>query len=193
MRRRLAWGLVLPLVVAGSQAAHALAYELVYPQAGIRGLHLASTGHGYLAWLPLVLAVGGAVAVVSLVSAALDAARVRPAREVPALAFALLPPAAFALQEVLELSLHTGHFGWRAVLAPTFLPGLALQLPFGLAAYLVAHVLLRTAERIGLSLASPAPFPVGAHRSSFTYTRIVLAPTPRSAVAPRAPPRVAVV
>ena len=68
--------------------------------------------------LAAALALAGAVALVSLLSAVADAARMRPARHVPALAFAFLPPAAFALQEVLELSLHTGHFGWRAVLAP---------------------------------------------------------------------------
>lgn len=187
------WGLVLPLVVAGSQAAHALAYQLVYPQAGVRGLQLASTGHGYLGWLPLVLAVGGAVAVVSLLTAAVDAARLRPARELPALAFAFLPAGAFALQEVLELSLHTGQFGWRAALAPTFLPGLALQLPFGLAAYLLARLLLRAAERLGVAL-SPAPHAVASERPRwFASISKLAAHAARSVGAARAPPRVAVI
>ena len=48
---------------------------------------------------------------------------------------------------MLELSLHTGTFGWHALLAPTFLPGLALQLPFSLLAWLAARLLLRAAER----------------------------------------------
>src|SRR5256885_537897 len=73
------------------------------------------------------------------------AARVGPCR--PA------PPVGFALQELLELSLHTGTFGWRASLAPTSLPGLLLQLPFALAAYVAARVLLRTAEHVGRSFA----------------------------------------
>ncbi len=193
MRRRLTWGLALPLVVAGSQAAHALAYALVYPQARIRGLHLASTGHGYLSWLPLALALAGAVALVSLLSAAADAARMRPARHVPALAFAFLPPAAFALQEVLELSLHTGHFGWRAVLAPTFVPGLALQLPFGLAAYLLARLLLRAAERIGVALARPPRAAAVEDPRWFASGRPLVACSTRAAGAPRAPPRVAVI
>ena len=193
MRRRLTWGLVVPLVVAGSQAAHAVAYALVYPQASVRGLQLASTGHGYLTWLPLALALGGAVALVSLVSAAADAARLRPAREVPALAFAFLPAATFALQEILELSVHTGQFGWRAVLAPTFLPGLALQLPFGLAAYALARVLLRAAERIGVALAPRPLATITARPHWFVASSLLVARIVRAAGAPRAPPRVAVI
>ena len=153
MRRGLAWALTLPLVLLGTQAAHALAYELVYPQAHVR--ILLATGHGYLRYLPLVLALAGAVALAALCVAAVDAARGRPARKLPAWAFALLPPAMFLAQEVLELSLRTGTFGWRALFAPTFIPGLALQLPIALAAYIAARLLLRTAERVGLALAQP--------------------------------------
>ncbi len=127
MRRGLAWALTLPLVLLGTEAAHALAYDVVYPQAHAR--ILLQTGHGYLDWLPLALALAGAVALAALCVAAADAARGLPARDLPAWAFALLPPATFVIQELLELSLHTGRFGWHALLAPTFLPGLALQLP----------------------------------------------------------------
>jgi hypothetical protein len=153
MRRGLAWALTLPFVLLGTQAAHALAYELVYPQAHVR--ILLATGHGYLTYLPLVLALAGAVALAALCAAAVDAARGRPARKLPAWAFALLPPAMFVAQEVLELSLRTGTFGWHALLAPTFIPGLALQLPIALAAYIAARLLLRAAEHVGSALAQP--------------------------------------
>jgi hypothetical protein len=153
MRRGLAWALTLPFVLLGTQAAHALAYELVYPQAHVR--ILLATGHGYLTYLPLVLALAGAVALASLCVATVDAARGRPARKLPAWAFALLPPAIFVAQEVLELSLRTGTFGWHALLAPTFIPGLVLQLPIALAVYMAARLLLRTAERAGRALAQP--------------------------------------
>jgi hypothetical protein len=155
MRRGLAWALTLPLVLLGTEAAHALAYRVVYPQAHAR--ILLQTGHGYLSWLPLALALAGAVALAALCVAAADAARGRPARDLPAWAFALLPPATFVIQELLELSLHTGRFGWHALLAPTFLPGLALQLPLALGAYVAARLLLKTAERIGRALAQPQP------------------------------------
>jgi hypothetical protein len=138
-------------MLGGTEAAHALAYRLVYPQLHARVL--LATGHAYLAWLPLLFGVSGALALVALVAAGIDAARGRSPRELPAWAFAVVPPAAFVLQEVLELSLHLGTFGWRAVLAPTFLPGLVLQLPLAFLAYAVARFLLRTAERLGRALA----------------------------------------
>jgi len=118
----------------------------------VRVLHMLAKGHAYLTRLPLLLAAAAACVLASLAVTAADAARGRPPRPLPAWAFALLPPLAFALQELLELSLHTGTFAWRAVLAPTFLPGLLLQLPCALLMYVAARVLLRTAERIGIAL-----------------------------------------
>jgi hypothetical protein len=193
MRRGAAWGVALPLALVGSEGAHTAAYALVYPQAHARALTLFATGHAYLRSLPLLLAAAGAAVLVSLVVAATDAARGRPARHVPAWAFALVPPVGFALQELLELSLHTGTFGWRAVLAPTFLPGLLLQVPFALAAYGAARLLLRTAEQVGRALApSPAAAaaaePRVAGRPAGLVTRIAAAGRHC-----RAPPRVAAV
>jgi hypothetical protein len=179
----------LPVMLAGSQAAHALAYRIVFPQSSLRLQVLAATGHGYLARLPLVLGIAGAAGLVGLGAAALDTARGRRVRDLPPAAFALLPPLAFALQELLELSLHTGTFGWRAALAPTFLPGLALQLPFALVAYVAARLLLRAAVRLGEGLARArlAPAPVVSLGSA------PVAPLRRSActgASPRAPPPV---
>lgn len=149
MRRRLTWLVALPAMLAGTEAAHALAYRLVFPDAAVRLHVLALTGHDYLAWLPLALGVTGAVGLVGFVFAVRDVACGRRVRELTPVAFALLPPVAFALQELLELSLHTGTFGWHAFDEPTFLPGLALQLPFALLAYVVARLLLRAAVRLG--------------------------------------------
>lgn len=149
MRRGLAWLVATPLMLVGSEAAHVLAYRFVYPQAHVRVLALAMSGHGYLSRVPLVLGAAVAIALVSLLVAAFDAARGRSVRALPTAAFAILPPLAFLVQEVLELSLHTGTFGWHAVLAPTFLPGIALQAPFAVAAYVAARLLLRAAERLG--------------------------------------------
>jgi len=186
MRRRLAWGVALPLALAGTQAAHALAYTLVYPQASLRGAALAATGHSYFTWLPAVLAGAGACALLSLGGTVVCAARGRAEHAAPAWALALLAPTVFSLQEILELSLHTGRFGWQAVLAPTFLPGLALQLPFALAAYLLARMLLRAATALGFALARPG-FPCGTHvfalRAETSFVRTLL-----RSIAPRGPP-----
>jgi hypothetical protein len=157
MRRSLAWLVSVPLILAGSQVAHVLAYRWVYPDAHVRLEALVRTGHGYMSFLPLALAVAGAITALSLLVGAFDAARGRRARPLPAWAFAVMPLAVFALQEHLELWLYTGVVPWREAAAPTFLPGLALQLPFGAAAYLAARLLLRAAERLGRALASSPP------------------------------------
>ena len=190
MRRRLAWGLTLPLVLAGSQAAHALAYALVYPQAQVRASTLLTTGHAYLSELPFALALAAAAAFVTLLVTAVDAARQRPARDAPAWAFALLAPATFILQELLELSLHTGTFGWHAFLAPTFVPGLLLQLPFAAVAYAIARLLLRVARRIGAGFAQPRLVqPAGVVAISLWLRPLVSLVA--AAAQPRAPPRFA--
>jgi hypothetical protein len=157
MRRGLTWLVAVPLLLAGSQASHALTYRIVYPGTSIRVHALLVTGHGYLDRLPLVLAVGLAIAFVALLVAMVDASRGRESRPLPAWAFGTLAPVAFALQEILELSLHTGTFAWHAVAAPTFLPGLALQLPFSLLAWLAARLLLRAAGRAGRALTTSPP------------------------------------
>jgi hypothetical protein len=157
MRRSVTWLIALPLLLVGSQAAHLLAYRLVYPGARIRSRVLLETGHGYLDRLPLVLGIAGGVALVSLLVAAVDASRGRPARTLPPWAFGLLAPTAFALQEYLERSLHAGAFAWHAAAAPTFLPGLLIQLPFALAGWLVARLLLRAAVHAGRAFAAQRP------------------------------------
>jgi hypothetical protein len=153
VRRVLAWLVAVPPMLVGMEAAHAVAYRLVFPESTLRGSVLAATGHAYAAWLPLLLGIVGAVAVVGAGAAAVDVARGRDVRQLDAGAFALLPPLAFALQELLELSLHTGSVAWHAFAEPTFLPGLALQLPFALVAYLIARLVLRVAVKLGGLLA----------------------------------------
>jgi hypothetical protein len=149
VRRGLAWLSAAPLILGGSQLAHVLAYRLVYPDSQLRLHALVATGHGYMQELPFILGVAAAVGLVSLVSTVGQAARGRSPQGIPPIAFALLPLAAFTLQEILERSLHTGTFVWQAVESPTFLPGLALQLPFAVLAFLAARLLLQAAERVG--------------------------------------------
>lgn len=192
MRRGLAWLFALPLMLAGSQVAHILAYRWVYPSSRVRLHALLTTGHGYMDRLPLLFGVGSAVAFVSLLTAVLDAARGRHLRGLPAWAFALMPLVTFAVQEVLERSLHTGTFVWQAVESPTFVPGLLLQLPFAAAAFLVARALLRSASAVGRMLAHqrtsrPASHGIRAMRPPMLVRLPRLAPLAVSA-AGRAPP-----
>ena len=113
-----------------------------------------------------MLALGATATALSLVVSAADAARGRSQRALPAWAFALLPLVGFTLQEHLERWLASGVLPWHEFAAPTFLPGLALQLPFGLLAYLAARLLLRAAEDAGrvLRLCGARPAAVGRAR-----------------------------
>lgn len=159
MRRSLVWLSALPLMLAGSQVAHVFAYRWVYPSTQVRLHALLLTGHGYMDRLPVALGIAGAVMLVSLLVGVADAASGRSSRGLPAWAFALLPLTTFVLQEILERSLHTGTFVWQAVESPTFVPGLLLQLPFAVVAYVIARLLLRTASAVARI--------IGARRSVF--------------------------
>src|SRR2546426_922453 len=93
-----------------AQRERQAAPRTIAPGAPVRVHALALTGHGYLDQLPLALGVALAIAVVALLITVVDAARGRSARSLPAWAFGTLAPIAFATQELLELSLHTGTF-----------------------------------------------------------------------------------
>ena len=126
------WLVSLPFMAAGCLAAHSLAFHLV---------SVREERHGYLAFAPLVLGLLGALAVVGVV---------RRGRALSPLACALLPPLAFVVQEHAErLELVAGE--------PAFLAGLALQLPFALAALVAARAFLGAAERVLSALAPRRP------------------------------------
>ena len=153
-RLRPAWLLSLRLLAIAWLSAHALAYELIPVE---------QHGHGYLAQAPLFLTLCAATASLAL------AARMagRHGRALPSWPAGLLPLLGFALQEHLERGLALGAVPWATALEPVFLLGLALQLPFALAALLVARALTAVADAIaprslprprrGLQLAVPRP------------------------------------
>src|SRR3990172_8727238 len=68
--------------------------------------------------------------------------------------FAAVALGGFAVQEHLERLVHTGEPP-LLVTWPVFLLGLALQLPFALAAYLVARALLHVAQALAEPHATP--------------------------------------
>jgi len=151
-RRLSAWLVVVPLMLAGTEVAHAIAYRIVYPEAAVRWRVLAETGHGYLGYAPVCFGIAGALMLVGLAAGAGDVVRGRGAGKVPPWAFGLLPLAGFTLQEFLERWLANGGFPWWMVEQPTFRIGLALQLPFAVAAYVLARLLLRAADLAVLAL-----------------------------------------
>lgn len=155
-RRSVVWLLTVPLAVVGSQLAHALAYRLVTPAEALRSHELTATGHSYLAYAPVALAVCGVLVVLALVGELghLMTAR-NPGNARPSAArFAALAPAIFVFQEHFERLFHDGVFPWDAAFQPTFVVGLLLQLPFAAAAYLLARLLLRVVDSLGRVLAA---------------------------------------
>jgi hypothetical protein len=191
------WLVVVPLMLGGTEVAHALAYRLVYPQAVVRWRVLAETGHGYLGWAPLVLGVGAALVLVGVLAALLDAVGRGDRHSAPPVwVLGLLPILGYAMQEFLERWVALGGFPWWMVEQPTFRIGLLLQLPFALTAFLVARLLLRVAENVGRALRSAAlPFRlVGPVRTWFPLG-VFLSRLPALAAghAERGPPPVLVV
>ena len=179
MRRITTWLLTLPLAIGGSQLAHAEAYRLVYADTHERSHVLAESGHGYLQHFPFAVALGLAVIGVALVSRA----RGRTG-ELAAWPFAAIPVATFALQETLERG---GDLS--ALIEPTTLVGLALQLPFALLAYAVARLLLQAVDALAARL---RPAPRSRRTSLFPLPlELRLSPLPRLAfgLAQRGPPR----
>lgn len=151
-RRRLPWLVAVPLIVGGSFSAHGLSYRIVAPDPASRAELLHDTGHGYLTHVPQILALLLALLLVGIGLRVLTAARGAVGARLSAGLFFLLPLLGFTLQEHLERALHDGSFPLLAALEPTFLVGLLLQLPFALAAYVVAWALLDVADRVGASL-----------------------------------------
>ena len=75
VRRALTWLLALPLIVVGSQVAHGLAYWWAYPFADVRLAILEHTGHGYLAYLPILIAFLGGLELLVLLVMVVDRCR----------------------------------------------------------------------------------------------------------------------
>jgi hypothetical protein len=127
----------VPVAVAGWTSAHSAAYRFLDAEAD----HL----HGYLRYAPPAVAALAAMLAVGLALAAAERRRGR----LPAWPFALLAPVGFVVQEHAERTVSAGEVPFATAVEPTFLVGLVLQLPFALAAFLVARGLLTAAVAIG--------------------------------------------
>jgi hypothetical protein len=152
VRRALVWLLALPLIAVGSQVAHGLAYWWAYPVSDVRLAILHHDGHGYLAYAPTALGFLGAIEALVLVVAIADRVRGASVRGLPPWAFLWIPLVGFTLQEHLERWLAAGSFPWWTVQEPSFWRGLVLQIPLGLLAYLIARLLLCTAEAVASAI-----------------------------------------
>jgi CDP-diglyceride synthetase len=162
---------------AGLLAGHLLAYRLAYSDPHARADALAHSGHAYFGYVPLALSVSVGVLLAGLALQAASAFRGEPRRAATSPLIVLLPPIAFVVQEFTERFAHNGNVSWTVVLQPAFLLGLAFQLPFALAALLVAWALDSAARAVGRAL-SARPLPLF---SPFVPDPVYIVAAPRPA------------
>ena len=140
----------------GTEAGHALANAALGAPEGPRELFAAPASGSHL--LPVVAALAAAAALAGVGLRAVG--RPRPSQpHAMAHVFASLPPMLFVLLELVESLLGGDSVSPGEAFEPTFLLGLGLQLPFAIAAYLVARLLLKAGDRLRtlLSRAPSAP------------------------------------
>jgi hypothetical protein len=155
---RAAWVISLPLVVASWLGAHCVAYGLFLPRAEQHmGLH-AEHGHAWLGYGPALALWGLAFVVAGLALCVGEGLRARPRADPPLRLFVILPPVAFTLQEHLERLIGSGSIPYDLVGEPTFLAGLALQLPFAVVALLLTRALYALGTGVGQALAGRFAF-----------------------------------
>jgi hypothetical protein len=148
------WAIALPLAVASWLGAHCLSYWLVSPGAEEHmGLH-ADHGHAWFGYGPSLAIWGLALVVAGVALCVGEGQRARQPSGPPALLFAALPPAGFVVQEHVERVLGTGSIPVDLAAEPTFLVGLALQVPFALAALLLTRALYAIGFGLGRTIAS---------------------------------------
>jgi len=188
VRRALTWLIALPVIVVGSQVAHALAYWWAYPETDLRALMLERSGHGYLVWAPVAVGLLLAIELLALAVDVVDRVRSRPPRQLPPWAFLVIPALCFTVQE------HVGTFPWWTSLEPSFWRGLVLQIPLGLVAYAVARLLSRAASAVADAVVArsrrTAARPARA-RIVFPFVQLPRLAPLAGAAAGRAPPVIA--
>lgn len=152
--------LSLAVVGAGWLAAHSAAYLLAVPDAHQRAELLDATGHGYLKFASLFAVCGFVVMVAGLLACVAEGVRASPESRLPVRLFAVAPPLAFAVLEHVERLVAHGAVPYGTALEATFLVGLALQLPFAVAAF----GLLRGLQRLGHELGRVLRWSLGLSR-----------------------------
>src|SRR4051794_4585203 len=147
-RRLLALLLTLPAVIGGSLTAHFVTYAVANPDAHDRARVLAETGHAYLQRPWLILLVLLTVFGVSGLLCVQDELHGRAGGRISAMPFLVGAPVGYAALEHLERLFATGTWPADLVIQPSFLFGLALQVPFAALAVWIARLALRSASSV---------------------------------------------
>jgi hypothetical protein len=136
-RARIALLLSLPLSACGMLLAHQLTWRVAAHD------HDSEVAHGYLRYGAIFVALAVAVVVVAATRQLVRTVGGGSLARAPsAVMFAVLPIVGFVFQEHLEHLVASRELEVTFFLSPPFLIGVALQLPFALAALLVARLIL---------------------------------------------------
>jgi hypothetical protein len=150
-RSRTALLLTLPLSAMGMLLAHQLTWEV----AG-HG-HESEVSHQYLRYPAVFVALAAAVLAVASTRSLVHSMGGSVAAAPSAVTFAVMPIVGFVFQEHLEHLVASRELELDFFLSPPFVIGLALQLPFALAALLVARLILRVIRTAVAVLREAAP------------------------------------
>ena len=187
--------IALPVAAGSWLNAHCLAYVLVPPPPTEHMHQHVQNGHSYVGSAPVLIATGVTLLAAGLILCLRDGMRgaATPPRQPTAL-FASLPLLGFAVQEHIERLIGTGSLPHDLAAEPTFLTGLALQLPFAAVALILTRALYSLGHGLGRLLADALPaarptrrLPVPLVRFRARVVLIALPPL-EPAHGPRAPP-----
>ncbi len=184
-RRLTAWLVAASLMFAGTFATHCYLFAILSP--GHHAAHEGTTSLvGFLCAAPFLFSCLTLLAL-GLVARTLQSLRGETGARISAWPFGVLAPLGFVLHQY--FSNFTG--ATSSSMGAAFLVGVALQIPLGLLAYLVARALLGVADRIGAALAARSARPRRRDtldRNPFTPSKRPLPVQIAGACAPRGPP-----
>lgn len=160
VKDRLSWVPTVPLLVLALLTGHTLGYRLAVSDPHARAHVLQASGHSYLEYAPLVVAIGLTLVAAAFVSRVRAALRGQTASGAPPWLVALLAPVAFLVQEYVERLIESGHVHPARIAEPAVLNGLLLQVPLAVVALAVAWFLAQLAGEIGRALAGELTAPV---------------------------------
>jgi hypothetical protein len=188
MRKGTAWLVSFPIALVGMLAAHAVANAAVGSPEGAGEVFASAASGAEL--VPVLAALAAGAILLGVIGRVAGRWCLTAGGRSLALSFALLPPLGFVLLELGEKFADSGVGAAHPTHGATFLVGLALQLPFAVAGYLAARVLLRLSDGVRALIARRRPLPFA--RPLAAPRRPYDAPPPparHSAVhSPRAPP-----
>lgn len=185
--------MAIPSVAAGLMAGHAVGSRLM----GVRVVESAEHAEHaatHASSAPVAFGFLGALLLAGLAVLIRTLVKDRNGRAVSPWIFLVLPVVAWPAQEMIERLMHSEGFSLHAALDPGMLLGIAIQVPFGIAAFLVARLLFAVVLKVAASFTKRLP-PLRRVRQSVRPPRLI-APAHRTRVvalrrAQRAPPQAA--